>query len=107
MINSKSEQNADNFISFCNGSITSDIINTASKLSHTQSEDSLWFQLRYGRITASKVYEMSVCKKSNGSLVNQIIGAAKKFTSIATTRGNKLEIFVLAEVEKKLKTKIQ
>ncbi|CAG9837719.1 unnamed protein product [Diabrotica balteata] len=104
-ISSDLDQTADSFVNFCNKHVNPDIIQKISELSHTQSEDSLWFELRYGRITASKLYEMAVCKKSSGSLVNQIIGVAKKFDTFATKRGKKLEKAVIMQVRKKNKCK--
>lgn len=100
------EQTSDSFINFCKTSIDSEDIENAQKLSYTQSEDSLWYELRYGRITASKIYEMAVCKTVSGSLVNQIIGVAKKFENLAMNRGKKLEKSVLIQVKKKLNVNI-
>lgn len=101
------EQTADSFIEFCRTSMDTKDIEVAQKMSVTQSEESVWHELRYGRITASKLYEMAVCKTASGSLVNQIIGVAKKFDSVAINRGKKLEKAVLMEVQKQLKTKIE
>ncbi|GBP91169.1 hypothetical protein EVAR_67279_1 [Eumeta japonica] len=39
-----------------------------------QSKSNLWFELRYGRITASKAYEVSRCKTADGTLVSLILG---------------------------------
>lgn len=93
---------ADYFIEYCKNSITTENIKNASKLSHTQSEDSLWFELRYGRLTASKLYEAAKCKKTNGSLVTQIMGVSKKFDTPAMKRGRNLEKHILNELNKKL-----
>lgn len=106
-IGSNLEQTASSFVNFCTESVDPQLIERVSKVSHTQSEDSLWFELRYGRITASKVYEMAVCKKSSGSLVNQIIGVAKKFNTLAINRGKRLEKAVIKQVKKKLKANIR
>lgn len=106
-INSNIDQSAESFVKFCVDNMNEENIKNAAKLSHQQSEDSLWFELRYGRITASKLYEMAVCKKSSGSLVNEIIGVAKKFDTVAMKRGKKLEAAVLIEIGKKLKINIQ
>lgn len=51
----------------------------------------MWFKLRYGRITASKIYELSRCKKGDGVLVKQILVNSKiKLTSVLE-RGKLLE----------------
>ncbi|GBP29096.1 hypothetical protein EVAR_17630_1 [Eumeta japonica] len=42
------------------------------KLGNSPSD--LWFQLRYGRITASRAHEVSRCKTNDGTLVSLILG---------------------------------
>lgn len=101
------DHSPDNFIIFCSNILTQENIAHASSLTQTQSENSLWYELRYGRITASKLYEASVCKTASGSLVNQVMGVSKKFTSEAMKRGLHLEKLVLKELEKVLETQIQ
>ncbi|KAJ8938657.1 hypothetical protein NQ314_011396 [Rhamnusium bicolor] len=100
------DQTAENFISFCSDNLTQKNIENANSLSHTQSENALWFELRYGRITASKLYEASVCKTAHGSLVDKIMGVSKKFVSEAMNRGIRLEKAVLKELEKDINTRI-
>lgn len=39
------------------------------KLTRNQSDSPLWHEMRYGRITASKIYECSRCLTTEGSLV--------------------------------------
>lgn len=46
---------------------------------------------------ASKVHEAVHCRTSSGSLVNEIIGAAKVFESSEMKRGKELEKEVLIE----------
>ncbi|KAK5650155.1 hypothetical protein RI129_001184 [Pyrocoelia pectoralis] len=84
------DHSSDNFITFCSNILTQENIAHASSLTQTQSENSLWYELRYGRITASKLYDASVCKTVSGSLVNQVMGK-----------------LVLKELEKVLETQIQ
>lgn len=72
-----------------------------------QKDDTLWHELRFGRITASNVYEASRCHTAEGSLVHRIIGAAKEYDNIYMKRGRKLEKLVIAEIEKELKLKIE
>lgn len=106
-IKSGLNQTADDFIDFCKTTVTQGEIENASKLSHTQSEDSFWFELRYGRLTASKVYEAAACKTANGTLVAQIMGVSKKFDTPAMKRGRNLEKNVISELEKKLNIKVK
>ena len=65
-----------------------------------QSECLLWYELRYGRITASKLHEASKCQTTSGSLVKQIIGAAKMYETKAMERGKVLEKQVFTELTK-------
>lgn len=95
-----SPQTADNFITFCCNGMSDEDIASACILSHNQSESSLWYELRYGRITASKLYDAAVCKTSDGVLTNQIMGIAKKFQTKQMKRGIDLEKSVIAQLEK-------
>lgn len=54
----------------------------------------MWFELRYCRITASKIYELSRCKKGDGILVKQILGCSKIKLTSAMERGQILEKYV-------------
>uniref|UniRef100_A0A8D8X848 YqaJ viral recombinase domain-containing protein n=1 Tax=Cacopsylla melanoneura TaxID=428564 RepID=A0A8D8X848_9HEMI len=91
---------AEAFISYCSQEMSSSVCkNIASKTP-------LWREMRYGRITASKLYEASRCSTTEGSLVNAILGASKVKNNVAMERGIRLEKDVLKEVERKLRTKI-
>lgn len=70
-----------------------------------QNKSSLWYEMRYGRITASKAHEVSVCHTPDGSLVAAIMGAKIPDTA-AMKRGRNLEEKVRKVVSMKLKTKI-
>lgn len=70
----------------------------------SQYNSTLWFELRYGRITASKCDEVSRCKTLDGSLVAVIFGARSVQTP-AIRRGQKLEDKVRDVEEKKLGVK--
>ncbi|KAK4885148.1 hypothetical protein RN001_001419 [Aquatica leii] len=100
------EHTADNFIIFCNDSLTNENIASACALSHNQSENSLWFKLRYARMTASKLYDVAVCKTPNGSLVKQIMGVTKQFQTAAMKRGINLEK-VIHELERQINCNIR
>ncbi|GBP46084.1 hypothetical protein EVAR_41437_1 [Eumeta japonica] len=67
-----------------------------------QSKSNLWFELRYGRITASKAYEVSRCKTADGTLVSLILGGKIPETK-HMKRGRVLEDQVRRTVEDMLK----
>ncbi|KAK4882331.1 hypothetical protein RN001_005650 [Aquatica leii] len=43
------------------------------KLTGTQIDSPMWHEMRFGRVTASKLYEFSKCNTSDGTLVESII----------------------------------
>ncbi|RVE48496.1 hypothetical protein evm_006807 [Chilo suppressalis] len=71
-----------------------------------QHKSKLWHELRYGRVTASKAYEVSKCLTADESLVAVIMGAKTPDTR-AMKRGRVLESKVREAVEKKLGKKIK
>ncbi|KAJ8912532.1 hypothetical protein NQ315_014476 [Exocentrus adspersus] len=80
------------------------VLNVASL---SQSEYSLWHELRFGRVTASKLYDAAVCKFSSSALVNQIMGVRKLFQTAAMKRGITLEKAVIKELEKQINCPIR
>ncbi|GBP98492.1 hypothetical protein EVAR_66490_1 [Eumeta japonica] len=66
------EKCVDTFLS--NVIITTALIEKVKEETIEQSKSNLWFELRYGRITASKAYEVSRCKTADGTLVSLILG---------------------------------
>ncbi|KAJ8914230.1 hypothetical protein NQ315_003594 [Exocentrus adspersus] len=60
---------------------------------------SLWHELRYGRIPASKIYEAAHCQTVEGMLTDSIIGSRKVKQTKALARGINLEKSVIAAVE--------
>ena len=70
------------------------------KCTRSQSDTLEWHELRYVRVTASKIYEAAQCKTLDGSLVRQIIGASKIFDLQAMQRCKRLEKEVLVEAGK-------
>lgn len=77
------------------------------KKTRDQKNDTLWHELRFGRITASNIYEASRCHTAEGSLVHRIIGATKIYDNIHMERGRRMEKLVIAEIEKQLKLKVE
>lgn len=95
------------FLHFCSQQMTVNLCSEAVIKTTEQSASSLWFDLRFGRITASKIYDAAHCKKSDGSFVNQVLGVTKVPVTEAMLRGRKLEEEVLEGVEKKLNIKFK
>ncbi|KAJ8978086.1 hypothetical protein NQ317_004620 [Molorchus minor] len=59
----------------------------AENSTKNQSESKDWFELRFGRITASIVYEAAKCKTLSGALTEKILGAAQPIETKAIMRG--------------------
>jgi YqaJ-like viral recombinase domain len=71
----------------------------AFDLTVEQADTSIWHELRVGRITASRLHEVSRCTMTRGSLVDKIMGQRSGW-SFAMMRGTVLEEFVFEEVKK-------
>lgn len=72
---------------------------TAHDLTVEQALHDIWHDLRIGRITASRLYEVTRCTMKRGSLVDKIMGQRGGW-SFAMMRGTILEEFVFEEVKK-------
>ncbi|XP_070168310.1 uncharacterized protein [Polyergus mexicanus] len=72
----------------------------AENATKMRSNSHLWFELRYGRITASILHEAANCNTEDGSLVQRITGASKVYDTKEMERGRCLEKEVLKKVEK-------
>ncbi|XP_060802684.1 uncharacterized protein LOC132902276, partial [Amyelois transitella] len=72
----------------------------------SQYKNKLWHELRYGRVTASKAYEVIKCHTVGGSLTAMIMGAKTPDTK-AMRRGRHLESQVKMIVEKTLGKKVK
>ena len=82
---------ADDFLTFCSANMPLNICSAAKQSTRSQSNNHAWSELRYGRITASKCFQASTCQTANGSLVNEVIGISKMFSTEAMSRGKNLE----------------
>lgn len=82
--------NSDQFFIHCRKFVNSSTMNSAEILTIDQADTKLWFEMRYGRVTASRVYQASRCKTKNGSLVDSIMGKRSGW-SFAIQRGTNLE----------------
>jgi len=96
----KGSLSADDFLKYASKEMSEDLCHMAEKLTRSQSDTLIWHELRYGRVTASRIYEAAHCKTLNGTFVQQVIGASKVFESQAMQRGKRLEKEVLDEVRK-------
>ncbi|CAG4982875.1 unnamed protein product [Parnassius apollo] len=97
---------ADDFIDYCSTKITIEKCHKAEEATVCQASSPLWHELRYCRITASKVHEAAHCKTPDGALIEQIFGASVPET-LSMKRGKRLESNVRAEVAKTRKIVIE
>lgn len=81
----------DNFLKYAAENMSQDSCTEAEAKTRNQRNDILWHEFRFGRITASNLYETSRCQTPEGCLVNRIIGAAKLYDTIYMKRGRILE----------------
>ncbi|KAL0829803.1 hypothetical protein ABMA28_003286 [Loxostege sticticalis] len=81
--------------------LTVDLINKIEAETRDQFKNNLWYELRYGRVTASKAYEVSRCQTNDGTLISIIMGGKIPDTP-AMKRGRYLENEVREIVSKKL-----
>lgn len=81
--------------------ITDAVIIKIEEETREQHQNSLWFELRYGRITASRAFEFSRCKTDDGTLLSLIMGGKIPDTP-AMKRGRILEDEVRKTVSIKL-----
>lgn len=100
------EHNAKNFITFCKQQMNEEILKNIEKNTRNQSTCSLWLEMRYGRVTASKAHDSAKCGTFDGVLVENILGA-KVFQTEAMKRGLYLEEAVLKELSRKTDKKFQ
>lgn len=76
-----------------------ELVKTAHDLTVEQADTSIWHDLRIGRITASRLHEVTRCTMTRGSLVDKIMGQRSGW-SFAMMRGTVLEEYVFEEVKK-------
>ncbi|XP_046407796.1 uncharacterized protein LOC124172359 [Ischnura elegans] len=97
-----------NFLNFASNYMKQqDLCGTVYKSTLSQHVSHLWHQLRLGRISASRAYEVMHCNKRDGVLVNVIVGARKVKDNAAMKRGRELEGMVIQELERELGNKIE
>lgn len=91
----------DNFKIYLERALTKKIIDEINGKTEAQANCKYWHSIRQGRLTASKLHEAAHCK-TEGSLVEQILGGYKVPETKAIQRGKRLEQRVLVELERKL-----
>ncbi|XP_046397613.1 uncharacterized protein LOC124164364 [Ischnura elegans] len=97
---------ADDFLSFSASKLTNPICGDIASATAGQSSNLLWQELRYGRVTASKVYGVIHSKSVGNSFVQNIIGTNKLHETVAMARGRNLELLVLRELMTRVKENI-
>ena len=88
------------FLTFSNSKIAGNVIKDVIRRTVSQSNDPLWHELRFCRITASIVYEASNCQTLDGSLIMKLLCDSSKFDTTAMKRGRDLEDQIRKEVNK-------
>lgn len=97
---------AEDFVLFAKSQMSADECIRLSDITKDQADSKLWEELRYCRITASKIHEVAHCKTVDGSLVERIIGVGKCINTDAIERGKALEKDVVTKVEVELGIKL-
>lgn len=107
LMNQSEETSADvdKFVEVMKTNITEAEISAIEEATRNQDKSSLWYEMRYGRITASKAYQVSVCRTPEGSLIATVMGA-KIPDTLAMKRGRTLEKAVRKKVASILNKKI-
>ncbi|KAI5701528.1 hypothetical protein M8J76_005518 [Diaphorina citri] len=98
--------NCDNFDFFINKLktlLTDGAITHIEKVTKGQASNPKWHLLHYGRVTASKFYNVARCQTEDGSLLKSVLGEKFKSTA-AMERGCKLEESVFDLLKTKFPT---
>lgn len=91
-------QDSEAFLACISSLCTGGLLQKIEQETREQHKSSLWHELRYARVTASKAFEVSRCKTEEGSLVASIMGA-KLPDMPAMKRGRLLESKVRCVVQ--------
>lgn len=97
------KNNAKDFESYCSSSLNAEICHKVCERTSGQSKSMLWYEMRFGRITASFLYEAAHCETLDGSLVEKILSQKGVVDTIEMQRGRELESEVLEKVRESLK----
>lgn len=96
-----------NFLNFCRNFMSLENCKLCYEKTMDQSNAHLWFELRFGRITASIIYEASRCTVADGTLFKKILGLFSVIESKALERGKNLEKEVFSKVQSSIKKPIK
>lgn len=100
-VHPESERSAESFMNYMCNKMDNASCKEVEELSRNQSKSTLWYEMKFARITASRLYESARCSTFEGSLRESIMGATPPFETDATVRGKKLEWAVIQAVSKK------
>lgn len=98
-IESHEDLSFENFLSYCITEMTEEKCKLVESATKAQADSDLWFEMRYGRVTASKAQEAAQCRTQDGTLVEAIFGAKLMVETEAMIRGKVVEESVRKEVE--------
>lgn len=99
-------KNINSFLQHCASFLTSENLKYIEKATQERSKNHLWYELRYARITASKLYDVAQWKTERGSLFNVLMGGKIRDT-FAMKRGRDLEDSVIDTVRSTIISPIQ
>lgn len=88
-----------NFLSFCKEEMTNDVCEKIRFETEEQAAKNQWYHVRFARITASKLFEVSRCNTHDGSLVGSLMGSRGFKGNAATLRGQKLELQIFQQLK--------
>lgn len=98
---------SESFLTFAKENMHAESIKLAERQTLKQHDDPAWHELRYMRITASKLHEATRCRTPEGTFVERVIGAVKTTQTKTMKRGCTLETEVIATLQALLGSKIQ
>lgn len=99
-------RSVDGFKVFISNALKAHVCVGVERETRSQAKSASWYEVRYGRITASRLYEASKCKMYGGSLTETILGASKVIETVPMKRGKVLEDQVIQEISKQYQFKI-
>lgn len=99
-IHENTTYDAQSFRNFCSLKMQQNDCEDAEERTERQSKSQMWMELKYCRITASKLHESANCRTAEGSLFQKIFGATRIIPTAAMKRELNLEDEILAVFQK-------